>query len=126
MEIGSTPPDPVDLDDLLQEPAQVPAVPVRTEGSVLTHELPAKRVQLATDVVPQGSWTPLLPETAKRKRACLLSTDQSFYVSTTGAGTGMLWPANQPLIFVHTQKIYVQSANVAGSTISHYSELWAD
>lgn len=127
METGRTDPTP-DLDDLLQEDVQVLAVPVRVEGKVLTHELPAVRVQMATDVVPISTWTSLLPETPKRKQCVLISTDKAFYVSATGTGiTGMLWPANVVLILTHCQKVYVMSADAAlPATISHVSELFAD
>lgn len=127
MEIGTTDPAP-DLDDLLQEEVQVPTVPVRIEGQVLTHELPTRRAQMKTDVVPITTWTALLPETVKRKRLVLLSSDSPFYVSTDGTGTtGMIWPANVPLTLTHTQKIYVMSAHAANTAmISHVSELWAD
>lgn len=120
--VGATP----DLDDLNQEDPAGVTVPVRVEGVALVTQVPARRVQCVTDLVPVGQWTPLLPETPKRARSVLISTDKAFYVSAQGVGVGMLWPANIPLDIRHTQKVYVMSADPAGSTVSHYSELWAD
>jgi hypothetical protein len=126
MESGRTEATP-DLEDVLQELPAMVTVPVKVEGQVLAHELPAKRVQTATDVIPAATWTPLLPETPKRKRTVLLSTDKPFYVSQTGAGSGMLWPANVPLEWRGVAKVYVMSADAAlPATLSHMSELWAD
>lgn len=128
METGAAAEASPDLDEVLQEePAHLTAVPVTVLGPVQSHDLPARRAQLKADVVAAGSWTHLCPETLKRKQVLLISTDKAFYVSTDGTGsTGFLWPANVPLVMTHTQKIYVMSADPAGSTISHCSELWAD
>jgi hypothetical protein len=127
-EVGTVDLDPEHVEDLYQEPPQLVAVPVKGEGAFLTHALPAKRVQAATDAVPVAAWTPLLPETPKRHRTVLLSTDKPFYYSPTGTGsTGMLWPANQPLYLFNVAKVYVMSADATlPATISHLSELWAD
>jgi hypothetical protein len=126
METGRTAATP-ELEDVLQEVPALPTVPVRIEGQATVHELPAKRVQVATDLVPALAWTPLLPEMPKRKRTVLLSTDKAFYVSTTGAGAGMLWPALVPLDWRSVAKVYVQSADPAAPvTLSHMTELWAD
>lgn len=126
METGKTEATP-GLDDLLQEVPEMVTVPVRVEGFVQAHELPSRRVQCATDAIPALSWTPLLPETPKRKLTTLLSTDKPFYVSTTSAGAGMLWPANMPLYWRNTAKVYVMSADaVLPATLSHMTELWAD
>lgn len=126
MEIGTTDPTP-DLEELLQEEPAMVTVPVRVESMVTTHELPARRAQCATDLIPALTWTPLLPETAKRTRTVLLSTDKAFYVSQLGAGNGMLWPANVPLEWRTTGKLYVMSADaVLPATLSHMTELWAD
>jgi hypothetical protein len=125
METGAVDPTP-ELEDLLQESPALPSVPVRGEGAFLVTVLPARRVQCATDVVPASGWTPLLPETPKRSRSVLISTDKAFLVSSTGTGTGMLWPASVPYEIRHTQRVYVMSADPAGATISHHTELWAD
>jgi hypothetical protein len=127
VETGATEPTP-DLDELLQEEPAMLTVPVRVDGLVTAHELPARRAQCATDVVPIAAWTPLLPETPKRKRTTLLSTDKPFYVSPSGTGVaGMLWPANVPLYWRSVAKVYVMSADAAlPATISHLTELWAD
>jgi hypothetical protein len=128
MEIGADTDASPGLSEVLQEePAPFSAVPVDVLGPVQVHELPARRAQMKTDVVPAGSWTNILPETPKRKRVVLISTDKSFYLSVDGTGTtGFLWPANVALPLTHTQKLYAMSADPAGATISHVSELWAD
>lgn len=127
METGATEATP-DLDELLQEEPAMPTIPVRGEGLFTTHELPARRVQCATDAVPIAVWTSLLHETAKRKVTTVISTDKPFYVSPSGTGvTGMIWPANVPLYWRNASKLYVMSADPATvATISHMSELWAD
>lgn len=120
-------PDPTpDLDELFQEDPAGLTVPVRTEGIVLTQGVPSRRVQAATDVIPAGAWTALLPGTPKRSRTVLLSTDKAFRYSPKGTGTGMLWPANLPLEIRNTEPAYVMSDDPAGATISHFTELWAD
>lgn len=127
MEKGTVDATP-DLEDVLQEDPRMMTVPVRTEGQVLTHELPCTRALMATDVVPIATWTSLLPGSLKRKVATLISLDKPFYVSTSGTGvTGMQWPALIPLVLRNAERVYVMSADAAVSaTISHVSELWAD
>lgn len=126
METGSVDPTP-ELEELLQEEPAAVSVPVHGVGTFLTSELPARRAQPFTDFVSQAvGWVPLLPATPKRKLTTLLSTDKSFYVSTRGQGTGMLWPANQPLYWRTTEALYVMTADPAGSTISHLTELGSD
>jgi hypothetical protein len=117
-----------DVDELLQEVNADPAIPVRQQGPVLTQELPSKRAQGAMDVVPISRWTSLLPATPKRKCSVLISTDNPFYFSFTGTGTtGILWPANVPLVMGHTEQVQVMSAHATDTaTISHFTELWAD
>jgi hypothetical protein len=125
MELGTTEATP-DLDELLQEEPLGVTVPVRGEGTFLTQALPARRVQAATDLIPAGSWTALLPGTPKRSRTILLSTDKAFRVSPNGTGLGMLWPASVPLELRHTEPVYVMADDPAGATVSHLTELWAD
>ena len=123
METGKTEATP-DLDELNQEAPAGVRVPVEVHGQVLTHELPAKRVQESTDLISAGAWTHVLPKTPKRKRAVLLG-DVPFRVSFTGTGSGMAWPANVPLVLEHDQAVHVQ-ASTGVVALSHMSELWAD
>jgi hypothetical protein len=127
METGATEPTP-DLDELYQETPAMPTIPVRGEGLFTTHELPARRVQCTSDVVPIAAWTQVLPETPKRKVATVLSIDKPFYISSKGTGSaGPQWPANVPLYWRSQEKLYVMSADVAVSaTLTLVSELWAD
>lgn len=125
-EMGAVDPTP-ELDELLQEDPAGLTVPVRGEGVFLTQALPARRVQCATDLIPAGQWTALLPATPKRSRAVLIATDKAFQVSAKGTGTsGMVWPLNVPLEVRHTEAVYIMSTDPAGSTVSHFTELWAD
>jgi hypothetical protein len=128
MEHPAAPQPSPEIEDVYQEePSPFSTVPVHIEGPVQVHELPARRAQMKTDVVSNSGWTPLLPETPKRKRLVMISTDKSFYLSIDGTGvSGFLWPANVALVLEHTQRVYAMSADPAGSTISHCSELWAD
>lgn len=125
MERGTVDPTP-DLDELQQAEVSYPTVPVRGEGTFLVQQLPARRVQEATDLIPAGAWTPILPGTPKRARTVLLSTDTDFRYSSNGTGSGMLWPVGLPLELRHAERIYVMSDDPAGSTVSHFTELWAD
>lgn len=115
-----------DLGELLQEQPLPPTVPVRGEGAFLTQALPSRRVQADTDIIPSGSWTPLLPATPKRASTILIASDKGFRYSTNGMGRGMAWPVGVPLPLHNTEAVYLMADDPAGSTVSHLTELWAD
>lgn len=117
------PPNP-DLDTLLQREDFGPALPVRHDGPVTVHQLPARsgpiiKTALTTD------FQHILGADEKRKRVVLVC-DVDWELSRSGAtGSGCPWYAKVPLAIEHCDKISARVPTSTG-TLTAVTEIWAD
>jgi hypothetical protein len=118
-------PEPM-LDELQQREPTMAAVPVRQDGPVTTHELPA-RAGTVFDFALTPEWQMVLPADPKRKRVLLVSaTDWEVSHSGGSAGRGgAYWPAKVPLEWRNTSAIYASVLTGTG-LLSVIPEEWAD
>jgi hypothetical protein len=111
-----------DLGDILQEADAVITVPVRHDGPITIHELPA-RVAPISDYVLTTAWQMIAGEDLKRRRIILVC-DADMLISHAPRG-GAWWPAKVPLDLRSASAVYAKvTANTA--TLTAIPEEWAD
>lgn len=115
------------LEELHQlEPEVVLAVPpvvVKTDGPVLTHELPA-RLGVVAEFGLTTTWILVVGVDLKRKRLTLVC-DVDWRVSHSQSSTGGTWPADVPLVLSHASAVYAKVSTGTG-TLTVIPEEWAD
>ena len=126
-------PDPSEPDvDELQADEMYGALvtPVRVEGPVSTHELPARGGSARSWSIT-GDAQRVLGEDLRRKKALLLSFDHPlFFGYTIGecqASTAARWPALQQLALSSIDELWIRSAEAAGAKteVTVAEEYWA-
>lgn len=137
--VVDTTPVPQEAAEVHQQPTGPLAILVRHDGPIQSHELPARCGAHSLDVVPTtgapGGAQPvqISGRDMRRKRLVIISTDKPFYFGDTMSGVQQgkisIWPANVPLVVLHSDAIWVlcASTNTADvATISSFTENWAD
>ena len=112
-----------DVPELLQREPVYPAVPVKMEGAVTAHQLPAKRGPAFTQDL-STTFQHVIGADLKRKRMLLISTVAWLYRTST-TGVGVPWPANVPLELTHADHVYAAVPTSTG-TLTVITEVWAD
>jgi hypothetical protein len=114
------------LEEVQQREYTALVVPVRHDGPLTTHHLPA-RAATVFDFALTVSWQMCLAEDPKRQRATLISATD-FRVSHTGGSDGRggaYWPAKVPLVLENTASVWVSVATGTG-LLTVITEEWAD
>lgn len=124
-----------DLDDVLQETSDLPAVVVRQAGPVRTHELPTRRAYTrnvnVTDAVDQVALEQIAAEDLTRKYLYVSVTGAPCYVGhdrgDVAAGISGILPVGLMLPLPTGAPVWVRSAS-AGVTavLSWWAGNWAD
>jgi hypothetical protein len=120
-----------DLIDVLQEDHPTPAIVVRNEGPIYTHELPTRSGGMFSTVVNDTQAESVAGSDRRRKRLWLLSVDEPMYVGNARqlveAGAAMLIPAATGVDIYHSDQVFVRSATAdTPTTVSVLVENWAD
>lgn len=115
-----------DLAQLQQRDDMPVVVPVRQDGPVEVHPLPARSApafQQSLDAVLRN----VLSADLKRKRAVLIGNDTWLY-SHSATGRGVLWPGLVPLEITHGDAVYAAEHPDATNPVnlSVIVEVWAD
>lgn len=116
-----------DLDEVMQRPEPIPAIPVEHRGPVQTQAVPARAGEPFAVLV---TTTPeqILGADRTRSRAVLISTDNPFLISRTrsvnGTRTAALWPANVPCVLLHHDAVTVLTSS-GTAALSVITEHWA-
>lgn len=76
--------------DVQQREIPLPAVLVKPDGPVTTHELPTRRAAAFTEVLTDTTYHKVLSGPDEKRKRVVISTDGDLFVSFTGAtGSGM-------------------------------------
>lgn len=117
-----------DLEELQQD--DVPAmstVPVRVQEAITAWLLPNRRVRIASELASDTTWTRVVDDTKKRSYGVLVAFGQPVRIRSSSSGDGMMWPAEVPYEFRHTQALYVKCATPSEvAEIGITEEFWAD
>lgn len=115
------------LDEILQQPPQMPVVPVEIQGPVQVQRPPSKRIIINQISLDTTTMTRILTYNLKRARVQLIGQTGHLHLATSNssAEVGSFWPVNVPCVLEATGEIWATTAN-AGGTVTVIEEVWAD
>jgi hypothetical protein len=114
-----------DIGELLQEPVDIPTVPVSVElGTV--YRLPARRAVYSTDVLPSGAASICVAAANPKRNRLVLIADQPVYLARDTLSLGAWWPADVAYVAEHCDAVCAKSAGEEDATVGVVTELWAD
>jgi hypothetical protein len=139
MHAGALPAQP-SIAEVEQEKPEVVSIPVRHDGPVTAHRLPARDASTQTLNVPVSPVTSaVFKNDFRRSRTVICSVDNPFYYATTRSGlsstsvsAAAVWPPNVPLELENCDSVYLACAPVGtfsaatSSTIGIVAEFFAE
>lgn len=105
----------------------MPAVPVRHEGPVLVHPLPARSGAARSYTITSAA-TPVLGRDERRKRAVVYSFTVGIAFGFTAgecqASTAAKWPIEKPLELENVDELWVRSTG-GDTEVTVFDEHWS-
>lgn len=120
--IDEDPPYP-SVPDLQQREILAPALLVKPDGPVLTHQLPSRTGPMSS--VPLGTTLAHILGPDEKRRRTVLICDVDWLVSRASSAAGVPWYAKVPLVLESCDAVYAKVSTGTG-TLSVIPEMWAD
>lgn len=117
------------VDEVQQRYDATPAIPVKVEGPVSTHELPARTASMGSTTAGTTDPTQIVSADPRRKSVLVFTETQAVWVALTRAdaagSAGFSLPVNCGVTLLHTGQVWVRS-KTGTATVSYVVENWAD